>query len=245
MRSPTFKDLLDNGEGKSLKTWSKIFRPLCNKAKEANAHTPIRGGWVRDKEDQGLINFAMAMKTSGGVAFDSLNSPKCFKYRFKEVEDKMEDESIGLRSAKRDSRFMHLRTSLALVKGELVTQAFNAPYAMVHGGLHGTYVVLAAFKEKLASKASTTQADELITDTNTCYDKNAEAYRAVVQLGTLGSIWKVVNLEHELQEITFCTNVLENTLEKASKFVMELNEYVSKLAELGAFTPAGQIQMEE
>ncbi len=54
-----------------------------------------------------------------------------------------------------------------------------------------------------------------------------------------------MNLEHELQEMTFCTNVLENTLEKASKFVMELNEYVSKLAELGAFTPAGQIQMEE
>ena len=50
-------------------------------------------------------------------------------------KDGMEDKSIGLGSAKRDARFMHLRTSLALVKGEVGTRALEAAYATVHGGL--------------------------------------------------------------------------------------------------------------
>ena len=65
LRFPTFSDLLNNGEGKSLKTWTFIFWHLTNKAREANAHTPVRGGWARDRADMGLMEFAMAMKTPG------------------------------------------------------------------------------------------------------------------------------------------------------------------------------------
>ena len=76
LRSLTFNDLLKDREGKSLETWTSIFRHLTGKAKEVDAHTPVRGGRARDGEDPGLIEFAMAMKTPSRVAFDSLNSPK-------------------------------------------------------------------------------------------------------------------------------------------------------------------------
>jgi hypothetical protein len=155
LRSLTFKDRPDDGEGKSLTTWSTIFRPLCDKAKEANARTPVGGGRAGDGEGQGLINFAMAVKTPGRVAFNSLDLSKHMNNGDEEGEDEMEDGSIGLGSAKRDSRFMHLRTSLALVKGELGTRSAEAHYATVHGGLKGAYAALMAFKGKLAGKAST------------------------------------------------------------------------------------------
>ena len=37
LRSPTFNDLLNDGEGKSLKTCTLIFRHLTNKAKDVRA----------------------------------------------------------------------------------------------------------------------------------------------------------------------------------------------------------------
>ena len=80
-QSPTFQDLLDEGEGKSLETWTTIFRHLCNRAKDAKAFTPVRGRWTADDvEDQGLANFYTELKTPGRVALDSLNSPKCMRY---------------------------------------------------------------------------------------------------------------------------------------------------------------------
>ena len=119
LRSPTFNDILNNGEGKSIETWTLIFRHLTDKAKEADAHTPVRGGWARDDLDTGPMEFATAMKTTGQVAFDSLNFPKRTRHRDKEGENGMEVESIGSGSAKRDSWFTHLWISLAFVKGEL------------------------------------------------------------------------------------------------------------------------------
>ena len=43
MHSPTFQDLLNKGEGKSLKTWTTIFQHLCNRAKDAKAFTHVQG----------------------------------------------------------------------------------------------------------------------------------------------------------------------------------------------------------
>ena len=40
-RSPTFQDLLDEGEGKTLETWTAIFQHLCDRAKDAEAFTLI------------------------------------------------------------------------------------------------------------------------------------------------------------------------------------------------------------
>ena len=82
LRSPTFKDLLDNGEGKTLETWSTIFRHLSDRAKDAEvvASTPLRGGRTTNNvEDRGLVKFYTDLKTPGRVALDSLNSPKRLK----------------------------------------------------------------------------------------------------------------------------------------------------------------------
>ena len=54
LRSPTFGDLFNDGEGKSSETWTSIFCHLTNKAKEADAQTPVRGGQARDSADTGL-----------------------------------------------------------------------------------------------------------------------------------------------------------------------------------------------
>ena len=82
LRSPTFKDLPDNGEGKTLETWSTIFRHLSDRAKDAEvvASTPLRGGrTTNNMEDRGLVKFYTDLKTPGRVALDSLNSPKRVK----------------------------------------------------------------------------------------------------------------------------------------------------------------------
>jgi hypothetical protein len=102
------------------------------------------------------------------------------------------DATSGSLSDKMDERFGHLRTSLALVKGELGSRAAEAPYATIHGGLQGACKALAGFKVLLNSKASSARVDGLVADTNAYYDKSAEACRAIEQLVTLGSIEKVV-----------------------------------------------------
>ena len=106
---------------------------------------------------------------------------------------------------------------MALVKGELGTRSTAAHYTMVYGGLQGVHVALTAFDKKLATKASAARVDELVTDTNICYDKSVEACKAIEHLVTLGSISTVAGLEHELRAMTSRTKALEETLEKASQ----------------------------
>ncbi len=162
VRSPTFKDLVEDGEGKTLETWNTIFRHLSDRAKdaEAAASTPLKGGRTTDDaEDRGLVSFYTDLKTPGRVPLDSLNSPKRVKYNHGGMDEDGDDGSQDLRdspvfeatSVTKDAQFTHLRTSLALVKGELGTRASVAPYAMIHGGLQGTFTVLAAFEEQLVS----------------------------------------------------------------------------------------------
>ena len=233
LRSPTFKDLLGDGEGKTLETWSTIFRHLSDRAKdaEAAASTPLRGGrMTNDVEDWGLVKFYMALKTPGRVALNSLNSPRRVRSNDGGMDEdgdgERESPAFGASSATKDARFDHLRTSLALAKGELGTRASEAPYATIHGGLQGAFTALATIEEQLDSKASSVRVDGLVTGTNACYDKSVEACRAVEQLVTLGSISKVVALEHELRNMIARTRVLETTLDRASKLVEDLSTYV-------------------
>jgi hypothetical protein len=68
LRSPTFKDLLKDGEGKTLAMWNTIFRHLSDRAKDAKAaaSTPLRGGrTTNDVEDRGLVKFYTDLKTPG------------------------------------------------------------------------------------------------------------------------------------------------------------------------------------
>ena len=90
--------------------------------------------------------------------------------------------------------------------------------------------MLAKFEALLNSKASSTRVDGLVTDTNACYDKSAEACCAVEQLVTLGSILKVVALEHELWDMGARTRILESTLDRASRLMEDLSTYVADLA---------------
>jgi hypothetical protein len=150
LRSPTFGDLLNDGEGKSLETWTSIFWHLTDKAKEADR---------------------------------------------------------------------------------------------VHGGLQGVHVALPTFDEKLATKASTAQVDGLVVNTNASYNKSVEVCKAVKHLVTLESISKVAGLEHELQAMASCTKALQETLKKASDFVVQLSEYLSKLGGPGMAAPGGGISI--
>ncbi len=130
LRSPTFKDLVEDGEGKTLETWNTIFRHLSDRAKDAEvaASTPLKGGCTTDNaEDRGLVRFYTDLKTPGQVPLDSLNSPKHVKYNHGGMDEDGDDGSRDSRdspvfeatSVTKDARFAHLKTSLALVKGEL------------------------------------------------------------------------------------------------------------------------------
>ena len=132
VRSPTFKDLVEDGEGKTLETWITIFWHLSDMAKDAKAaaSTPLRGGRTTDDaEDRDLVRFYTDLKTPGRVPLDSLNSPKRVKYNHGGMDEDGDDGSRDSRdspvfeatSATKDARFAHLRTSLALVKGGLGT----------------------------------------------------------------------------------------------------------------------------
>ncbi len=83
--------------------------------------------------------------------------------------------------------------------------------------------------------------DGLVTDTNACYAKSAEACRVVEQLVTFGSISKVSALEHKLREMSARTRVLEVTLDRASKLVEDLSVYVVNLAGSGPGVAASRI----
>ncbi len=82
-----------------------------------------------------------------------------------------ESPAFGATLATKDACCDYLRTSLALVKGELGTRASDAPYATIHGGLQGAFTALATFEERLDSKASSVRVDGLVTGTNACYDR--------------------------------------------------------------------------
>jgi hypothetical protein len=86
LRSPTFKDLLKDGEGKTLETWSIIFRHLIDRSKDAKAaaSTPLRRRQTTSNvEDRVLVKFYADQKTPGRVALDSLNLPKRTRYNDK------------------------------------------------------------------------------------------------------------------------------------------------------------------
>ena len=159
----------------------------------------------------------------------------------KDGNGERESPAFGASSAMKDARFDHIRTSLALVKGELGTRASEAPYATIHGGLQGTFTALAMFEEQLDSKASSARVDSLVTDTNACYDKSAEACRAVEHV-TLESISRVVALEHELRDMSARTRVLETTLDRASKLVEDLSAFVANLAGPGSGVAASGVE---
>jgi hypothetical protein len=135
LRSPSFQDILNECDRKTIETWLTIFQHLNNKAKEANARTRTRGGGG-DGDDQGLIQFAAAMKTPGRVAFALLNSLK--RMKFGDEEEFVGDNGLiglGLAQKQEDSKLTHLKHSLAMVKGELGTQAPDVQYATIHGGI--------------------------------------------------------------------------------------------------------------
>jgi hypothetical protein len=103
---------------------------------------PVQGRRTADDvEDWGLANFYTALKTPGRVALDSLNSPKCMRYKDAKMDEGKGSPNPGATSglslAKMNKRFGHLRNSLVLVKVELGLWAKEAPFATVHGGLQG------------------------------------------------------------------------------------------------------------
>ena len=81
----------------------------------------------------------------------------------------------------------------------------------------------------MAKKVDKARKDSLISGRVDCSNKSEQACWAVDQLVITGGVSRVATLEQELQAMGACMKVLEESLEKASSFVMELSEYVSKL----------------
>jgi hypothetical protein len=140
--------------------------------------------------------------------------------------------------AMRVPRVTNLKHSLAMVKGELGVWGAGASYVTIHGGLHNSLATMAELELKLEQKASSAQVNGLLLDTHHCQAKSAEACRAVEHLVNLGGATKVVKLEREFVAMATRMKTLEETLEKASKFVVDLSEYVSTL---GASAPFASV----
>ena len=82
--------------------------------------------------------------------------------------------------------------------------------------------------------------DLLISGTAECLGKNKQACQAVKYLDCLESVSRVVNLEKGLHAM-----VLEETLNKASKIVVQLSKYVLNLNVADTASSAGAVPQEE
>ena len=82
--------------------------------------------------------------------------------------------------------------------------------------------------------------DLLISGTAECLGKSKQACQAVKYLDCLESVSRVVNLEKGLHAM-----VLEETLNKASKIVVQLSKYVLNLNVADTASSAGAVPQEE
>ena len=136
-------------------------------------------------KDQGLRQFAMAMKTPGRVYFDPLNSPKRARLRYGEDDESADDGNGGSGGSEGDPRVTNLKHSLAMVKGELGVRGAGAFYVTIHGGLQVSLASLTELELKLEQKASSAQVNGLLLDTHHCQAKSVEASGG----GALGEPW--------------------------------------------------------
>ncbi len=128
----------------------------------------------------------------------------------------------------------------------------NAPYVMVHGGLQGSWDKLRALERRvvddrkvLASKADDLQVGLILTQAKATWNKATVAESLVDQLITMGSTGRIAELSKDLKHLTAPIWKLDDTMEKASEFFLNLSTHVSMFSGSGSAASAGLVPIED
>jgi hypothetical protein len=233
---------------KTKEVWAAIFRHLQDEGKEVEFVEEGNKEFSKE-EDQGLCCFATTLKTPRGRGgLNPLNSPK--HLHLQEAAD--DTLSISFVGSALGPRITSLKHALALVKGELGSRAPDAPYAMVHGGIKGMWdelgdlkAYLGNYSTALDSKAKGSRVDKLLAKTLAAWSKGNEALRVVEQLVNHGPDSQGTRLELELRDMAQWMRDLEETIDKASKFVVELSSYLLNMPTAPGGTSSGLVPQAE
>jgi hypothetical protein len=249
VKSATGRAVISEGE-QTMEAWLVIF-----------CHLRDMGGNVKAEKEEGsesvgahsqLQHFATAMKTP--MEWEDFNplgtTPK--QLRLSEVG---KEDSVSSSSVPQGQGLTALEYALALVKGELGSKDGDALYNTVHGGIRVVHKGLTRVEEgqrQVRAKTLTLRAEVkdwnakvalLLTNTSAAWNMGNEALRAVEQLANIGGAAKVLVLKAEVAGLTQKMSDMEATLEKASKYIMELGAYMSTLPS-GASGTADQLSRE-
>jgi hypothetical protein len=225
-----------------MEAWTAIFRHLQEVGNR---------GDEEGQDDPGLRRFATALKTPRGRGnTDLLNSPK--RLRMTEEGD---DESVTTAGTAWDARVSHLKLthSLALVKEELGSRDNDASYVTVHGGLQGSWDQLRALERAvaqdrlgLASKADDTKVGLILTQATAAWNKAAAAESLADQLVAMGGTGRIIELKEDVKTLSARIQELEDTMEKASEFCLNLSAHVSTLSgKGGSASSTGSVPLED
>ncbi len=153
-----------------------------------------------------------------------------------------------------DAHAAHLKLKhlLALIKGELGLQEVEAPYVMVHRGLQGSWDKLGALecgvvkdRRVLALKADDLQVGLILTQATAVWNKAAPAESLADQLIAMGGTGRITELNEDLKLLTARIQKLEDTMEKASEFCLNLSTHMSTLSMSGSAASARLVLMED
>jgi hypothetical protein len=158
------------------------------------------------------------------------------------TEEGGDDESITTAGTSWDVRASHLNLthSLALVKGELGSRDNDASYVTVHGGLQGSWGKLRALERAvaqdrlvLANKAEESKVGLILMQATAAWNKASMAELLVDQLVAMGGTGRFIELKEDLTNLTTRIRKLEDTMDTASEFCLNLSAHVSTLSGSG------------
>ena len=149
------------------------------------------------------------------------------------------DKSFTTAGSAWDPRASHLKLthSLALVKGELGSRDDDASYVTVHGGLQGSWDKLHTLEHAvtqngldLTSKADDSKVGLILTQATAVWNKAVMAESLADQLVARGGTGRIIELNEDLKKLSTRIRELEDTMEKASEFCLNLSTHVSTLS---------------
>jgi len=223
-----------------MEAWTTIFRHLQEVGNR---------GDEEGRDESGLRRFATAMKTPRGwVNTDLLNSPKRLR-----MTKEGDDESFTTAGSAWDPRASHLKLThlLSLVKGKLGSRDDNASYVTVHGGLQGSWDKLRILEHAVAqngldltSKADDSKVGLILTQATAVWNKAAVAESLADQLVAMGGTDRIIDLNEDLKKLSTHIRELEDTMEKASEFCLNLSAHVSTLSGGGSAVSTGSVPLE-
>ena len=127
----------------------------------------------------------------------------------------------------------------------------DALYVTVHSGLQGSWDKLRVLEHAvvqdrlvLATKADDSKVGLILTQATAAWNKAAAAESSADQLVAMGGTGRITELNEDLKQLSTCIHKLEDTMEKASEFCLNLSAHVSMLSGSGSAASTGSVPLE-